>query len=173
MPPLARYVLLAVLGAAAGVALTLVLGPPALNVIVLGFGIALVALIARSVLRPRAKPLLPSIAVQGGHAVWLLFGAITLLASGNWLGLVEVAALASGLVWLARAPGRQPAIFLLAIHVLVILLLVVGRLGGADPGAQLPLLALHAGLRIAGSYLMLRGLNTIWRRDRRTAPRLA
>jgi len=161
-----RLTLLAVAGIASGVALTLWLGSAGLNVIVLGLGSALTGLVAHHSLPIRGRPLLPSLALQGGYTLWLLVGA---LALGRWGGLFDVVPLLAGLIWLGRELTRRPAVFLVAVHGLELLLLVAQLGPSATATDTFNLFLVHATLRAAGVYLMVRGLNTMWRRESRRA----
>ncbi len=140
------------------------------NIVVLAAGTALSWRVARITLPASSQPLIPAVALQGGYVIWLAFG---LLVLRRWLGLTDVVALLAGLYWLGHRPGRPPAIYLLIVHCLAIVLLLIEATHGPDPAALLPTFLTHAALRVIGVFLMLRGLNVIWRRARRPAPRLA
>ena len=167
---LLRLVLIAIVGFPVGVMLTFWLGYNALNVIVLAAGAVAAGLVARRSLPARAQPLVFAIAVQGGHAVWLLAGALVL---GQWGGLIDVLALAVPLVWLGRRPERRPAQVLLAVHAVETVLHFYQWARSPEPALQIPWLVSHVSLRLAGALLTVRALQTIWRRRRRAAPRLS
>jgi hypothetical protein len=166
----AGYMALALAGFAAGMLLAFPLRENAVNVVVLGAGIALSWRLARVALPAASRPLVPAVAVQGGHVVWLLFG---LLVLGRWLGLADVVALLAGLYWLGRRPERWPAIYLVAVHSLAALVLLADVAQSQEPAEVFPIFLAHAALRALGVFLTLRGLNAIWRRARRPVPRLA
>lgn len=168
--PLLRLVLIAVVGFPVGVALTFWLGYNALNVIVLAAGAIGAGLAAERSLPARSRPLVLAFAVQGGHAVWLLAGALVL---GQWGGLIDVLALAIPLVWLGRRPERRPAVVLLGVHAVETLLHLVQWARADEPALQIPWLVSHVSLRVAGALLTVRALQTIWRREMRVAPRPA
>ncbi len=163
-----RLVLFAITGVACGVALTLWLGSAGLNVIVIGLGASVSALVAYRSLPRRGRPLLPSFALQGGYTFWLLFGA---LALGRWGGLFDVVPLLAGLIWLGRELTRRPAVFLVAVHGVELLLLVAQLGPSATATDTFNLFLVHATIRAAGVYLMVRGLNTMWRRESRRVER--
>ncbi len=154
--------LLAVAGFLLGGGLALLLRDDVLAVIVPLLGVALAFLIARSVMPARLLPLVPAVAVQGGHALWLLFGVVTL---GLWGGLLlDVLPFLAVLVWVLRRPVPEAAGTLVALHSLKILLDLVQLARTTDPADALPWVLAHAGLRMLSIALTLRGLYTIWRR---------
>lgn len=165
-----QLAVLAVAGFGLGAALTTWLGYDALAVIVLACGTAFSWLIARTTLPFDRRPLVPSLAVQGGHIIWLLQGVITL---GRWGGLFDVVPHAAGVVWLALRPGSAPAWFLAIFHAVEATLHVLQLGGTADPASAAPWVAAHVALRALAVYLMLRGLRRMQRRSGRTAGMVA
>ena len=162
--------LTAVVGLYVGGTLADLLGAAGFNLAVLALGGLVTTLAARRALPARSLPLLPAFGVQGAHAVWLL---TAVLLRRQWGGLIDVVALAGPLVWLGARPERRPAAVLVGAHGVETVLLLVQWLRSGDFGAELPLLVSHVSLRLAGALLTVRALQTIWRRDRRPAPRLA
>jgi hypothetical protein len=161
--------LTAVIGLFVGGTLADVLGAAGFNLVVLALGGVFSTLAAQRGLPARSQPLLPAFGVQGAHAVWLL---TAVLLRRQWGGLIDVLAIAGPLIWLGARPERRPAMVLLAAHGIESLLLLAQWARDPDPGAQLPILISHLSLRLAGALLTVRALQTIWRHDRRPAPRL-
>ena len=162
----AALVLAALIGLAVGIAATRVLGEAYGSLVVLCVGAVFVAGAARRFLSLRSRPLLPAIAVQGAHAVWLLVGVI---ATGRWGGLLlDVGPLAGALVWLGLRADRRARNVLLAVHAMHVTTLLVQFARSSEAGAQFPFLVSHLALRAAGILLTLRALETIWRRDARS-----
>ena len=156
----------AVTGLFVGIAATQVLGEAYGSLVVLGVAVVFVAGAARRFLSVRSRPLLPAIAVQGAHAVWLLVGVI---ATGRWGGLLlDVGPLAGALFWLGARPTPRARNLLLAVHAVHVVTLLVQFARSSEPGIQLPWLVSHIALRAAGVLLTLRGLQTVWRRDARS-----
>src|SRR3990170_725123 len=66
-------------------------------------GVLLAGLVAAKTLPSRVQPLLPAVAVQGGHLVWILVGATLLGQVG--LVLLPVILMMAGITWVIAKPG--------------------------------------------------------------------
>jgi hypothetical protein len=62
------------------------------------------------------RPMVPAMAVQIGHALWLLLGA--LLLRKLELAEIDLAIIGAGLIWLWVVPGVAPVLFLLAYQMI-------------------------------------------------------
>lgn len=162
---LLTVLLIGVLGFALGTVLTLALGDAALAVIIPGIGIATTWVVGRSRLPRRLQPLVPAIAVQGGHLLWLVQGVLVLR---YWDALfLDAIPLAAGLIWLTRRPERKAVVFLLAVHAAGIVLPLARLNRTSAAGDAVFWLGLHILLRLTGSYLTLVGWRRLWQRGER------
>ncbi len=116
--------------------------------------IAVCGWVPRKFASGRTRPLVPAIAVQGGHQLLLLVGAVL---TAKWLILIDVLPVAAGIVWLVRCPSLAPVALLLTVHIME------AAVGAArlwankvEPGIQL-WAEVHLSLRLASIILTVVG----------------
>ena len=154
--------LTAILGVVVGAVLAYGFGAAGLrDLIILAIGGAISTFAAHRTLAVTARPLIAAFGIQGAHAALLL---TSVLAHGQWGGLFDVVALVGPVIWVSVRPERLPATVLLGSHAVQSVLLIWQWASAIAPAVLLPLLISHLSLRVAGSLLTIRGLQTIWKR---------
>jgi hypothetical protein len=156
--------LTAILGVVVGAVLAYGFGAAGLrDLIILAIGGATSSFAAHRMFAAGSRPLIPAFGIQGAHAALLL---TSVLAHNQWGGLFDVFALVGPMIWVSVRPERLPATVLLGSHAVQSVLLIWQWASAIAPGVLLPLLVSHLSLRLAGSLLTVRGLQTISKRAR-------
>ena len=122
------------------------------NLLIPGVAAVVIGIIAAKALPADRKVIVPALAVQGGHLVWLALAGIILNAF--WAVALDVMVLGVGLVWLAIRPGLGP-ILVCGIYQLFALILNVMNFSTVQPGSVAHrALLVHILLRVTAIALL-------------------
>jgi hypothetical protein len=146
-------------GTVVGVAVGMYSG---INLLIPLTGAFLCGWIAYKLVKEDVKPMVPAIAVQLGHGLWMLFGFIMLrVLNQNALDLVILAA---GLTWLLVRPGLGPVILLSTYQCIAFVVNLLSFLAAGVGSTTHKALLVHLVFRLAAVLLMVVGLQQMRRR---------